>query len=217
MMKENLIIIKKMLKAKSMELHNHSEKTALILETLVKTAGLRNYSIPVTPEEATTLGLLHDIGKVYINDVIFNKQESLSEREWETIKLHPTWGKQFVQGTVFEKYGQFIIQHHEKSDGTGYPNKLKDESIYALSHLLNVSDQLASLIENRPYNRGIEDKNTLLSILTPNIKQIFGLKTQCILSETIDCIFETKDVLPLHIESENEIPENFDFNFALSL
>lgn len=192
-LKENILIIKKILKAKSIELYNHSIKTSKVLATLVHIANIHNYPLPITTAEATTLGLLHDIGKVYINDVIFFKQETLSKREWETMKLHPVWGKQFVQGTKFEDFGEYIIQHHEKIDGSGYPNKLKDKSIHEVSHMLSIADQLTSLMENRTYKRAIEDKTTLLTILEPNFIQIFGANTKNILSQSIDCILNTDE------------------------
>lgn len=192
MINEYLYMIRKLLKAKSVDLHDHSILTGQVFASLIETSAELDRPTSLSSSEAMTIGLLHDIGKVYISDVIFNKQESLSEREWETIRLHPTWGKQFVTGTIFEKYGDFIVQHHERADGTGYPNKLKDEQIHIESHMLNIADQLASLMENRPYRRGIEDKTTLLSVLTPNVKQLFGTKTTCIFSKTIDFILLNK-------------------------
>ncbi len=188
-----MILIKKILEAKSVELHDHSVKTSKILGNLINIAHASGFPMAITPDEAVILGLLHDIGKVYINDVIYYKQDSLSEREWETIKLHPAWGKQFVQGTVFENYGEFIIQHHEKSDGSGYPNKLKSGSIHEVSYLLNIADQLASLIENRPYKRAMSDKATLLTVVMQNIEPVFGSETKNIIDRTIDCLIDINE------------------------
>lgn len=201
MTEEYLFMIKKLLKAKSLDLHNHSVFTGSVFETIVATAAKQNHTVPITAKDANALGILHDIGKVYINDVIFNKQESLSSREWETIQLHPAWGKQFVSGTIFDEFGKYIVQHHEKCDGTGYPNRLKDHEIHGLSHILNMADQIASLLENRPYKRSIDDKTTLYTIVEAQVKSAFGLKTKSILSETLDVILNRYTSICSHSES----------------
>ncbi len=186
MMNEYLAVIKKVLHAKSASLYNHAILTANILQTIVTIASNESCGLSISMQDAYILGIIHDIGKTYINDVILNKQESLSEREWETIKMHTVWGKTFVDGTVFEPFGKYIIQHHEKHDGTGYPNSLKGDSIHTTSYFLNIADQIASIMEDRPYKRSIQDKTTILSLITPNIQTVFHRKTQHILSQAID-------------------------------
>ena len=74
-----------------------------------------------SPTQAYIGGILHDIGKLSISDELLDKRQSLTEREWEVMQNHPTWGYEYVSGTLFEQYGEVILHHHENPDGTGYP------------------------------------------------------------------------------------------------
>ena len=78
----------------------------------------------------TCCGLLHDIGKLAIPDEILNKPGKLTDEEFATIKSHPVLGYQMIANQNLDaRIKQAIFMHHERYDGSGYPNKLSGESL----------------------------------------------------------------------------------------
>lgn len=95
--------------------------------------------------------LFYDIGKIAIPDLILEKPEKLTDVEFETVKKHVIYGQEAVKGTFLEKIGDIILQHHERIDGKGYPNGLKDEEILIEAKIIAVLDGYNAMISDRPY------------------------------------------------------------------
>jgi putative nucleotidyltransferase with HDIG domain len=96
--------------------------------------------------------LLHDIGKIGVPDKILAKEESLSGEEYEVIKGHPVIGSDIVRGLPFPDEVKMIIKHHhERFDGTGYPDGLKGEEIPLLVRIFSIMDVYEALVGFRPY------------------------------------------------------------------
>ncbi len=96
--------------------------------------------------------LLHDIGKKDINPEILNKEGDLSDEDWEVIKNHPAAGHELLKkviGDVSKEVTEIVIQHHEKCDGTGYPNGLKDSEIGRFGKICCVADVYDALTTRR--------------------------------------------------------------------
>lgn len=110
-----------------------------------------------SPEELEILhvaGQLHDIGKIGIRDDILLKPGKLSEDEYEVIKLHPGIGANIVGKLGFwNREMEIIRHHHEKFDGSGYPDGLKAEQIPFLARILSVADSYDAMASNRAYRR----------------------------------------------------------------
>ena len=113
-------------------------------------------------EEITKLdisGNLHDIGKIGIPDSILLKPGSLTDEEYEIIKKHPVIGSNIIGHLGMWTEEQDIIRHHhEKFDGTGYPDRLKGEEIPLLARILSVADVYDALTTDRSYRRRMSDK-----------------------------------------------------------
>jgi HD-GYP domain-containing protein (c-di-GMP phosphodiesterase class II) len=109
---------------------------------------------PLELNRLGTCALLHDIGKIGISDEILNRQEVLSENEWEIIKSHPMLGAAIVShSTQLKPCIDGILHHHEKYDGTGYPDALKGEEIPLESRILAIADAFAAMTSERVYSK----------------------------------------------------------------
>ncbi len=103
-------------------------------------------------------GLLHDIGKMGIEDSILNKPGKLTDAEYEKIKEHPAGGVRIVSSQLMDVIPS-IKYHHEKYDGTGYPDKLKGEEIPLQARILAVADVFDALTSDRSYRPAMKVKD----------------------------------------------------------
>ena len=97
-------------------------------------------------------GLLHDIGKIGINDFILYKPGSLTKEEWIVMHQHPVVGASILREILFlEPARDIVLHHHERYDGNGYPSRLKGEDIPVGARLLAVADAFDTITTNRSY------------------------------------------------------------------
>lgn len=100
--------------------------------------------------------LLHDVGKIGIEDKILRKPGALTEEEFEIMKTHPPKGAQILGGIPqMREIIPGIRHHHEKWSGGGYPDGLKGEAIPVLARIIGVADAFDAMTTNRPYQRGM--------------------------------------------------------------
>ena len=107
-------------------------------------------------------GLLHDIGKIGISDVILNKKSALDADEILAIKEHPIEGFEICQDIDFLNDSlDIILQHHERIDGNGYPNKIQGEDINILARIVCVADAYDAMTSDRAYRRSMTPETAL--------------------------------------------------------
>jgi len=114
-----------------------------------------------------TTSPLHDIGKIAIPDSILLKPSSLEPHEFEVIKTHTTLGAKMLSGSdsVFLKMAETIaLSHHEKWNGTGYPNGIREEEIPLVGRICAVADVFDALSSQRPYKRAWTFEETMAEI-----------------------------------------------------
>lgn len=107
--------------------------------------------------EAGLAGLLHDLGKMAIPESILNKPTSLTDTEFERIRMHPLYGARYLKrgiSSVSPEVQDACLHHHEKIDGSGYPHKLTHEEIGLLSRMTAVCDVYDAVTSDRPYKKG---------------------------------------------------------------
>lgn len=98
-------------------------------------------------------GELHDIGKIGIPDAIIRKQSGLNDQEFDIMKRHTVIGEAILPSNGYQEIKQMIRSHHEKMDGTGYPDGLKQEEIPYFARILSVADTFDAMTTQRSYNR----------------------------------------------------------------
>lgn len=107
-------------------------------------------------ENLKNAAILHDIGKIGIDDSILKKPSSLSLDEYATIKSHVTIGAEIIDGIDFLKgISKIVAQHHERPDGNGYPYGLTDSDICVEAAILSIADVYDAMISDRPYRKGM--------------------------------------------------------------
>ena len=130
--------------------YGHSERVVLYSKLLAEKLGL-------SMEDKSNLiqgSFMHDIGKINISKEILLKKMPLTKEEWEILKSHPEEGIEIIKPVKsLEKIIPIIKHHHERFDGTGYPNNLKGEEIPYLARVLSVVDSFDAMTSNRPYNK----------------------------------------------------------------
>ncbi|MEO0123651.1 MAG: HD domain-containing phosphohydrolase [candidate division WOR-3 bacterium] len=104
-------------------------------------------------------GLLHDVGKIAVPENILNKPSSLSEYEWIIMKKHPIFSYEIIKPIKgLLEIEKWILYHHEKWDGSGYPEGLKGSEIPFFSRILAVCDTYSAMLSNRPYRKKLTDE-----------------------------------------------------------
>lgn len=140
----------------------HSNRVSHISVRIAKQMGLA----PETVENIKLAGVMHDIGKVAIDDAVLNKPDKLDEAEWEQMRRHPEIGFHLLSSVSrYSSFAKDVLAHHEKWDGTGYPRGLKGEQIPFAARIIAVADAFDAMLCERPYRKPItieEAKQELL-------------------------------------------------------
>ncbi len=110
-------------------------------------------------------GLLHDVGKIGIPESIILKKGPLNDQEYKIMKKHPYIGYLIVKDINYLKAGiPFVLYHHEKLDGSGYPYGLKGDKIPLFARIAAVADNFDALTSDRPYRKGLTFSEAILEI-----------------------------------------------------
>lgn len=144
--------------AKSTWTRGHSERVTSLAVRLGTELGLA----PIDIERLNRGGLLHDIGKIGIPNVILDKPGRLSADEYELVKTHPSLGARILEPIrAYADVLPIVEQHHERVDGKGYPNGLTGEQMDPLARITAVADVFDACRSDRPYRAGMSlDKVT---------------------------------------------------------
>ncbi len=136
----------------------HDNSTGRHLHRVRTIAQLLALEIGHSEEKVKEVGLaavLHDIGKIRVPDYVLGSTASLSDGEWSLMKDHTIWGGEFLLARGgFELAAQVARSHHERWDGSGYPDGLLGEQIPEPAAITSVADSLDAIISDRPYRAG---------------------------------------------------------------
>lgn len=106
--------------------------------------------------------VLHDIGKLLVYERVLNKRENLTDEEWEMLKKHPEAGAKIIENMAFLSGTVPLVRHHhERFDGSGYPDGLKGEQIPLGARIITVADSYDAMTTNRPYREALGDETAM--------------------------------------------------------
>ena len=145
---QTILALAKTIDAKDKYTQGHSKRVADYVRQIAQRAG----EPPEKQREIYCIGLLHDIGKIGVPSAIINKPSRLTEEEYETIKSHTTIGSAILRNIVeFPKLAVGARSHHERWDGSGYPDGLKGLEICQEARMIAVADAYDAMTSRRSY------------------------------------------------------------------
>jgi HD-GYP domain-containing protein (c-di-GMP phosphodiesterase class II) len=129
-------------------------------------------------------GILHDIGKIGVPDTVLTKSGCLTPEEWELLREHPVVGAKIIDDIPFlEKARPLVLYHHERYDGTGYPEGLKGEKIPIGARILSVVDAFDAITTERPYWHALPINDALKALHNCSGTQFCPEVTQAFISK----------------------------------
>jgi putative nucleotidyltransferase with HDIG domain len=148
---ERVIAIAEELDLRDAGTARHCETVARYAEAIARELGLAEHVV----ESLRLAGLLHDVGKVGIPRSIVRKPGPLSAEEWDAMRDHPRIGADILEDAGLEEIREWVLAHHERPDGAGYPRRLSDDQIPLEARILAVADAYEAMTVDRCYRRGI--------------------------------------------------------------
>ena len=131
---------------------SHSKRVSEISEAIAKMMDFDSEQV----NQIRITGLMHDIGKIGINEKILNKVGKLDDAEFDEIKRHSEIGYRILNSvSEFSEISNFVLAHHERWDGNGYPKGLKGKEIPTQSRIIAISDSYDAMISERTYKNAM--------------------------------------------------------------
>jgi diguanylate cyclase (GGDEF)-like protein len=129
----------------------HSHRVARFAELIARELGLA----PDSVERLRLAGLVHDVGRVGVPDDLIGKAGPLSDEEWGWVRAHPSTGARLLESTDFADVQRWVRSHHERPDGTGYPDGLRGEEVPLEARIIAVADAYEAMTSERPYRAAL--------------------------------------------------------------
>ncbi len=139
----------------------HQRRVADLSRAIAQKMGLSHDQV----DGVRMAGSIHDLGKIYVPSEILNKPGKIRPSEFELVKSHPEVGHEILQNIAFPwPVAEIEIQHHERLDGSGYPNGLKGDEIILEARIVAVADVVESMSSHRPYRPALGIDEALAEI-----------------------------------------------------
>ncbi len=155
----------------------HSQRVSDLCQAIAKKMKFETEVI----KQIRITGLMHDIGKIGIDEKILNSDQSLNKEEWFEIRKHPEIGSRILgSSNEFFDISVDVLQHHERWDGKGYPNGLKGKEISLKARIIALADTYDAMMSDRAYRKAFTNKQAIDEItrcsgtqFDPEIVQVF--------------------------------------------
>ena len=146
----SLLALANALEARDAYTRGHSDRVAVTARGLALASGLTSPAA----ETVAQAGRLHDLGKIGVPETVLGKCGPLTDEEWAVMRLHPLTGAQILAPLEFFGDGMLIVRHHhERFDGSGYPDGLRGAAIPLGARIVAVADVYDALTSDRAYRR----------------------------------------------------------------
>ncbi len=167
------------------EKNEREEKHSIRVSELCTQIALALDLNTININELRTVGLMHDIGKIAIDDKILDKSGTLSDSEWLEIKRHPEIGYRILSSlNEYAPLAEYVLAHHERWDGKGYPKGLKGEEIPWQSRIIAVADAYDAMTSHRPYRQALS-RGAAIEIIKTNAGTYFDPKITKVFVEKV--------------------------------
>jgi putative nucleotidyltransferase with HDIG domain len=155
--------------ARDQETGGHSFRVALYARELARTLGYSGESLKAIEWGA----LLHDVGKLVVPDDILRKVGPLDEAEWRVMRQHPGWGYEMLADVSFLQAEalDIVYSHHERWDGSGYPDRLAGLEIPLGARVFAIADALDAMTSDRPYRAALGWDEAVAEIASQSARQ----------------------------------------------
>jgi putative nucleotidyltransferase with HDIG domain len=157
----SLSALVRLLEARSRHFEGHSQQVARVAESIARHLSLN----PEEVEAVRTAGLLHDIGMISVPDSILNKGEDLTPSEYATVRAHPLLAEEVLR--PFTHLGpavDYVVSHHERLDGSGYPKGLTGKELSVGAQIVSVADVYVALVESRPFREAVTPEDAIATM-----------------------------------------------------
>ncbi len=140
----------------------HSKRVSSLCQSIAAEMQMNKDAI----NQMRIAGLIHDIGKIGVNESILNKPGSLTKNERIDIEKHPEIGWRLLSSTnEFSELAQFVLHHHERWDGRGYPNGLKGEEIQIEARIIAIADAYDAMTSERSYRKALSRQESIVELM----------------------------------------------------
>lgn len=177
-------VLAETIEAKDHHTRGHCNRMRMLCVELGRIIGLEQKNI----ELLEYASMLHDIGKIGVNELILNKEGPLNDEEKEHVKIHPEVGRKILRGIPqMEHVADIIRSHHENYDGSGYPRGLKGDDIPLGARIISAVDLYDAMSNDRPYRKG-RPLDTIIS----ELKRVSGTQLDPYI---VDIFLENMDAI----------------------
>jgi HD-GYP domain-containing protein (c-di-GMP phosphodiesterase class II) len=186
----------------------HSERVAYFSACVAKHLGMSQEEV----ERVHLSGIIHDVGKIGIEDKILRKAAALTDEEYEIMKQHPTKGEHILEAVPLlkEKAGDGLM-HHENVDGSGYPKGLRGDEIPLFGRIVSVADAFDAMTTDRPYSKAMTFEAAIA-----RLKFLAGKKFDPRCVEAFERGFLAGDVSPAKARRASVASRQFDLNSLIA-
>ncbi|MCL6471393.1 MAG: diguanylate cyclase [Firmicutes bacterium] len=187
--------------SKNQYTHNHSEHVAMLAGLIGREIGLN----PTQIEDLRIAGLLHDVGKIAIPAFILQKTEPLTEEEFKELRTHPIIGERILSTLTkanLQPVIEAVLYHHERLDGSGYPQGLVKHKIPLYARIIAVADTLDVLVSNSAYRKALSIDEAIIELRRESSTKLDDIVVDALIS-----IMERENAVREIIEKRNQEPK----------
>lgn len=163
-----IISVSKLLELHDDYTHGHMENVGKLAKEIAIAMDLDQATI----DNTYYAGLIHDVGKTIIPIEVLNKKGPLTAKEYDIVKKHPRTGYDILnQSEQMIEIAKGVLHHHERWDGTGYPECLSGENIPLIGRILAVADAYDAMSSDRPYRQALDQEQITIELIKGSNKQ----------------------------------------------